>query len=217
MLVSSLTFGSFLAYTPRPETVQQKSSKNWMYSLKSDQIAPGSVPPQPTTIYLTERLAERIESTPLLHLFRPETILVPMPRSSLTLADGLWVPHRIANALIRAGFGLRVEAILERKKPIQKSAFCAPQDRPSPQAHYETLGIRPLLERPEHILIVDDIITRGASMIGAASVLADAHPYAQIECFAMIRTISNHEEFVTVVDPRVGKISCIDNWPHREP
>jgi predicted amidophosphoribosyltransferase len=47
-----------------------------------------------------------------------------------------------------------------------------------------------ILSKPEVIVLVYDIITRGATLLGAANLLADAFPGTPIRAFAAMRTIS---------------------------
>lgn len=217
MLLSELPFGAFLSYTPRPQTPERTESKNWMYALKTDSIAPSSNPPELAIVHLVNKLKEWIPKSPLKGFFSPLATLVPMPSSSLRLPGGQWVPKKIAGTMFRAGLGTSADILLERTEPIPKSAFSSAPERPRPQTHYRTLGLCPTLIDPERILIIDDIVTRGASMIGAASVLAEAYPDVPIAGFALIRTISNNDDFRTLVDPCVGTITCKANSTHREP
>lgn len=58
---------------------------------------------------------------------------------------------------------------------------------------------------------MDDVITRGATLLGAVNKLADAFPNAKIRAFAFMRTMSNSAEFVNIFDPRKGKIILRDD------
>jgi len=69
----------------------------------------------------------------------------------------------------------------------------------------------------ERIVLVDDVITRGATMLGAASRLAEVYPEAEIRCFAMIRTMSRSETFVRILDPCLGHIRLSGDQTFREP
>jgi len=216
MLLSELTFGSFLTYTPRPETSEQKNSKDWMYALKLDRTVP-ITPSQLTTHYLSSVLARDINESPIKDILGSSVTLVPMPQSSLPVPGGLWIPQRLTTALVDLGLGQQASPILKRIKAIPKSAYSASGERPTAQTKYETLRADRLLIPPERIVIIDDIITTGASMIGAASVLAESFPNAQISGFAMIRTISNTADFVKLINPCVGTITRRGDSTWREP
>jgi hypothetical protein len=64
---------------------------------------------------------------------------------------------------------------------------------------------------------VDDVVTRGATLLGAASRLADALPAARVRAFAAIRTISNPEEFSSITAQVIGRIEYRDGETFRRP
>jgi adenine/guanine phosphoribosyltransferase-like PRPP-binding protein len=68
------------------------------------------------------------------------------------------------------------------------------------------MEVQKTLSEPSNILLVDDIITRGATLLGAASRLAEAFPKAKICAFAVIRAITDEEDFEEEYCPRVGTI-----------
>jgi len=215
MLISDLEFGSFLTYSPRGETEDILKSRRIAYNLKVDRTF-GS-PPRTTTHYIVEILTQRIIQTPLQGLLGPDVSLVPIPKSSLHLPGSLWVPKRIADALVEVGLGNGAFPILERRRAVPKAAYSAPEDRPKPSDHYETIGVHLQLEPMQRIVLVDDVITRGATMLGAASRLAEAYPEAEIRAFAMIRTMSQPEAFVHIEDPRLGHIRLHGDQTFRDP
>jgi len=215
MLLYELEFGSFLTYSPRGETEEILKSQQITYNLKADKIF-GS-PPRTTTRYLVDILAQRITQTSLQGLLGPDVMFVPVPKSSLLLSGSLWVPQRIVDALVEIGLGNRAFPILERRRAVPKAAFSARGHRPKAIDHYETIGVHPQLEPMERIVLVDDVITRGATMLGAASRLAEVYPKADIRCFAMIRTMSRSETFVRILDPCLGNIRLSGDQTVREP
>jgi len=66
-------------------------------------------------------------------------------------------------------------------------------------------------EPPAQILLVDDIITRGATALGAANKLAEAFPLAQIRAFAAMRTISDPFKFQSLFNPVIGTVQYSPN------
>ena len=80
------------------------------------------------------------------------------------------------------------------------------------------MTVQKILDEPEEILLVDDIITRGSTLLGAANKLADAFPNTRIRAFAFMRTITNPSEFESIVKPCTGNITLReDGWPLRRP
>lgn len=77
MLLSELQFGSYLSYTPRGESPQARSSREWRDRLKFERLF--GQPPEPTSRYIVRRLAAEIEGSPLADLLTPGSTLVPIP------------------------------------------------------------------------------------------------------------------------------------------
>lgn len=55
------------------------------------------------------------------------------------------------------------------------------------------MKVKKTLFEPDEILLVDDVVTRGATLLGAANKLVDAYPNARISTFAAIRTINTQK------------------------
>lgn len=211
MHLSQLQFGAFLSYCPRGTSREILLSKNAMLALKNDKFV--GTPP----ILISQYVAQTIQryrtalalprtTLPFDSFFQPDTILVPTPRSSPMRPGTLWVPQRIATALVGMGLGKEVVPCLVRIKPVTKAHLSAAEDRPTAAEHYESMVIQSSLSEPKEILLVDDIITRGATLLGAANRLVSAFPRTHIRAFAVMRTISNPDEFDKLNDPCIGTI-----------
>lgn len=211
-----LEYGSLLSYTPRPESddtdklKQMRMSKDLMSYLKSDRIVlvqgRASANPTPMSGYVAQLLQERLTNVPFSDYFRKDVVLVPVPRSSLTRSEGLWVPERIAKAILLNNLTRNIEKCLIRTAPVRKSAWSPPSERPSPLAHYESLAVQTRLQELKEVVLVDDVVTRGSTLLGAANRLLDAFPEARIRAFAAMRTISNPHDFEGWFQPVKGKI-----------
>jgi len=55
-------------------------------------------------------------------------------------------------------------------------------------------------------LLVDDIVTKGSTLVGAASRLQEAFPGLGVRGFALVRTRGLIEEVEALVEPCVGTI-----------
>lgn len=116
------------------------------------------------------------------------------------------------------GFGASVALLLTRHKAVPKSALQRKGvDRPGPDAHAESIRATPLLLAPSRITIVDDVVTRGSTLLGCAWVLCGALPKAQVRGLAAVRTMSGVEieQMLDVVEG--GRIFVRGGQPHREP
>lgn len=204
MRLNQLEFGSLLSYCPRGGNSTEIQSRQIMRYLKIDSFVEN--PPVLMSDWIASTIERRRSELPFSSFFRTDTVLVPLPRSSLLQPDSLWVPERIANALVRRRFGVRVLSCLTRARAVRKSATSQVGQRPTPTEHFESLAVQGSLGSTEDIVIVDDIVTRGHTMIGAANRLLEAFPSARIKAFAAMRTVSNWMEFSHIYDPQIGLI-----------
>ncbi len=209
-LRSEVDFGALLAYSPRGQSETSRRSRDVCYRIKAS---------DPETLTLAgQRLREHIARADVLaRLFGDDVTVVPMPRSAPLVAGALWPAERIADAIVTAGLAARAVPALERSVAVPKSARAAWGERPSVAMHYDSLTAHARVDVSDRILLVDDVVTKGATAIAAVSRLEEAYPRAQIALFAMIRTKGFVPEIEQILDPAVGVIRVIDNEPHREP
>jgi len=205
MRLKRLEFGSLLSYCPRGgDSEEIQLSRRIMMSLKNDSFV--EEPPVLMSDWISSTIDQRRAELPFASFFESNSVLVPLPRSSLLQPDSLWVPNRIATALVRKRFGARVLPCLTRIRAVRKSAFSLADQRPTPTEHFESLAVQGNLESTENVVIVDDIVTRGHTMIGAANKLLEAFPSARIHAFAAMRAVSDLSGFSHIYDPRIGSI-----------
>ena len=215
MNISKVEFGSLLTYTPRGDSEKAKGAKTAMINLKNDNVLSSGIL---TSEYIVQAMAREINTFPFADYFNSNAVLVPAPKSSLLKPDTLWVPQRITTALIRNGLGKSSEACLERVTAVARSSGqTVGANRPKALKHYESMRVKELLFKPKEIVLVDDVITRGATILGGVNRLSEAFPDAKIRAFAMMRTISNAEEFSDVEDPCIGTITMYGEDTSRVP
>jgi hypothetical protein len=137
--------------------------------------------------------------------FSPEDVLVPVPRCS-TGSRGTWVAAELAAALVRAGVGKMAWPGLRRICAVPKSATAASAARPSVAAHYESFEVERPSFRGASLVLVDDVITRGRTLLAAASRLSEAFPDAPVRAFALLRTRGLISGVERLLEPCVGEI-----------
>lgn len=215
VLIRELKFGSFLTYTPRGTTEDARKSQNIMLNLKNENSF--GEPPKSTSEILVEKIKNKIQDLPFKDFFGTDVALVPVPKHSLMRKDALWVPDRIVKALEKQGLGKRY-ACLKREIPVVRSSTAANADRPKAQKHFETIKCEKILPLPTKIVLIDDIVTRGSTLLGCASKIKEIFPESEIYAFAIIRTVSNANEFEKIEKPCAGVIDLRSNdETHREP
>lgn len=217
MHLSEIEFGSLLSYSPRGNSDAQCRSRTITMALKNDQYVTVGSNQILMSDYIAENLATEMVKLPFVNFFKANPILVPVPNSSFNRSGTLWVPQRLANALFKKGLGTKVVECLKRVKSLPKSATSLAANRPKAAAHYDSLAVDKILFEPTEILLIDDVVTRGATLLGAANKLLEAFPDATIRAFAAIRTISSPESFTNIYDPRTGKITLRGDGTFRIP
>jgi len=183
-------------------------------SLKEDRYVTSS---ETASQFFARRLHEELPETALHAFLAPTAVLVPVPRSSLLLPNALWPSLNLAGALVRGGLGARVLECLRRSEAIPKSALAPSGQRPTPQRHYDTLEIVECVEEPDLLCLVDDVVTKGATLLGAAGRLKDRYPDAEIRAFAAVRTLGLQPDIDRIIEPCVGKIRFQEGEAVREP
>lgn len=196
-------------YSPRGSTEPSIRSRRVVGNIKTGHTA--------TLELAMERLLEHAASSGLDQLLGPACALVPMPRSAPLLSGALWPGRLIAEHLAAAGFGAGVHELLQRTEVVQKSATAPPGERPNARQHLETMAAEASLLHPERITLIDDVITKGNTCLGAASALKEAFPQVEVQVFALVRTLGLQPEISTVLDPCVGTVTANGDEADREP
>lgn len=216
MNLQRIEFGSYLSYSPKCDSVAAQESRTARTALKNDHVlrTDGSML---MSDYIGETIRTSIGQLPFARFFEGNPILVPIPRSSLMQDGTLWVPKRLANALVRRCLGKSAEECLKRVVAVRKSSTSSAADRPKAHDHYQSLRVQKIFPEPSDILMIDDIVTRGATAMGAANRLIEAFPNASIRLFSAMRTISPPDVFSQISAPCKGTIELRGSDCFRRP
>lgn len=210
--VSNIEFGSLYTYCPRnnngTKSEEIKKSKNIMIHLKNEYSVGNTS--KFMSEYVSEKIKNNIETLPFKNFFGKNVDLVPVPKSSLMKKGSLWVPEKIAKALAKQGLG-NLYPCLERVQSVSKSSYSKSSERPKAIDHFNTIKFVPQIHQPKEIILIDDVITRGSTMIGCANVLRKQFPNVSVKGFAVIRTISQPENFNAINESCVGNIALRAN------
>jgi hypothetical protein len=139
--------------------------------------------------------------------FRPDDVLVPVPGSTPKSSAALWVAADLADALAREGLGAMAWRGLHRVRAVRKSGTAARGARPTVALHYESLLMDHPCIRPHSVVLIDDVITKGRTLLAAAARAHEALPNARIRAFALLRTMGMVADVQRLLDPCRGKIS----------
>ena len=162
-----------------------RTFQRFIYALKDcKEFTLKGEPVDPFKLLATKRSHECAELT-------LDAVLVPVPRSTVTpaIVDGPgWPGQHLARALTIYGSakGKEVRIALRRRTAVSKaSAAKSRSGRPTVQQHIDSLvaDVR-VLRGARHVILVDDVLTQGTQMMGAARVLQMAGFTGTISGFA---------------------------------
>ncbi len=208
-LLSEVSFAALLVYSPRGQSEVSRVSRAGV----RDALKRGDES-------LIQRATQHVAGNEVLREFIGDAVLVPCPRSAPLVSErALWPGSLVATALVGAGVGVSVEPWLMRLRPVPKSAFQGAGGRPDAETHFETMTVvAPRLhDAPRRIVVVDDFVTKGNTLLGATSRVKEAFPGADVKAFALVRTLGLQPEIERVLDPCVGVIRLVRNEADRSP
>ena len=186
----------------------------------------GISPPLTATQFIVGRLVEWRERGELpaemLSLLDVD-ILVPAPPSAeMKTRDAVWPARSLAEDLLAAGFGRWTAPLVTRVKAVEKLTKAGSEHRRPQAVHLPTmmvLGGLPMDAPPRpRFLVVDDVITSGATVLAAATRLIEAYPRASVAAFAGFRVIDVDPPNPAIL-PTTGLVrySAATDRCHRKP
>ena len=152
---------------------------------------------------LIDGLCESLDSGYFADLFGDDVVVVPAPGHAPRLSpDQFWATLFLADAIVKT-LGGNVQSYLERREVVKKAAYAKPEERPTFRNHLNTIQcVGPTgLFAPDRITVVDDVITRGATLAACVCLLEQAYPSAEVRAFAVVRTLRNTEALNRIMDP----------------
>jgi predicted amidophosphoribosyltransferase len=157
-----------------------------------------------------------LQDRELAGLFAHGAALVPVPGSART-GESPWGALRLAVALSGVGFGIPVWIGLRRRYAVIKSATAAAAARPSVQQHYNSFAATLPPMPMSKIVLIDDVVTKGRTLLAAAARLRSISPHVDIQAFALIRTQGFAHRLERMTEPCYGVIRWAGADARREP
>lgn len=115
--------------------------------------------------------------------------------------------------------GSEVLPVVQRRERIHSSSQSAASQRPKAQEHLDSFSFdeeRLGIFQPRKITLVDDVVTRGATLLAAAPLFRAHLPKAEIRGFSLIRTMSG-VDIESVREPCTGTIRLSGEETFRRP
>lgn len=157
------------------------------------------------------------EPAPLAGFFCPKNVLVPIPGSAPRPPGFVSVTEHLALALLKEGLGHGIWLGLRRVRAVRKSATAVPGSRPTVAHHFDSFAVEPAPSLMQQLLLIDDVVTKGRTLLAAAARLREAFPNAQIRAFALLRTMGMSAGVDRLLEPCVGEIRWRAGDAHRDP
>lgn len=208
-MIARLAFASCYVYSPDGESAICARSRLLCALLKEGDAR--------FLVKYAARVREQTQSGAVLAgFFLSGDLLVPVPRSAPKVR-GSWAAAELAQALVREGVGAETWPGLQRVFAVPKSATAAKGSRPSVARHYDSFRLAPPQARPASVMIIDDVISRGRTLLAAAARVREAFPEAKIRAFALLRTQSFISLLPNLLEPCRGEIRWMDGDARRNP
>jgi predicted amidophosphoribosyltransferase len=205
-----LQFAACYAYSPKGDSEVSERSRQLCARVKN-----GST--KWLRSYVASVHQEAIRKRQFSGFFNEHTLLVPIPNSPTATQTSFWVARRLALTLQEAGLAEEVWTGLRRVSSVERSASAWMWERPTVQQHYRSFAVIPAPKPPTEIVLVDDVITKGRTLVAAAMRLHEAFPNADIRAFALVRTMGLILDVERLFDPCEGVIRWNGKDAYREP
>jgi hypothetical protein len=205
----SVAFAACYIYSPRAGGIVSECARRLCARLKSSD--PAWLPGYVGALY--EQVIRREE---FVGLFGGEAVLVPVP-GSVPAAGAHWAAERLATALHGIGLGKSVWEGVERRFAVRKSATARNAERPTVRQHYESLSIARSPAAHERLVLVEDVITKGRTILAAAMRLHEAFPNADVRAFALVRTMGFLPRVTQPLQPCQGYVRWAGGDARRDP
>ncbi len=193
-----LKFGTYLIYSPRGQSNISQQSKDITYGIKNDT--------NNTIMKAVESLGKNLENAGFKDYLGKDLTLVPVPKRHPRVDGALWPAERICYALLKVGIGTSIERCIEREKPVRRSATSNIGERPTVAEHLDTLICKIPSVTSRRFLLVDDVLTKGATVVASAQALLKVVPSVEVSAFCLVRTMGLIPDVEKIVDPCIGEI-----------
>src|ERR1700761_1237204 len=204
------SFGSCYAYSPHGVSKTSERSRLLCSRVKNGRSGW-------LRTYAARVREQALENECLSDLFNPNAVLVPIPKCRQAPGPSVWVANKLAVTINATGLGQSVWAGLKRMVEVERSSSAWVWGRPTVQQHFQSFAVIPPVTIPTEIVLIDDVVTKGRTLLAAAFRLQQSFPQARIGAFALVRTLGLIPDVRRVFDPCKGEIRWNGSDAQREP
>ena len=205
----NVVFCSSYIYSPRGGSFVSEASRQLCARLKTGDVT--WLPAYARTVH-----DQANQQQALAGLFKGDAILVPVPGSA-PHSTRVWAAERLATALYGVGLGRCVWPGVRRRSAVRRSATAHNNARPTVQQHFESLSIATLARPPGRMVLIDDVITKGRTILAVAARLYESFPDSDIRAFALVRTMGLLPDVGRFLDPCQGVVRWAAGDAWRDP
>lgn len=205
----SLSFASCYVYAPRGEGLVSAGARVLCQRVKASD--PHWLPRyagQVLELCSRERLFEQ--------LLARDSWLVPVPGCTPAFTSST-PAGQLAAALHELGIAQGVWHGIMRRVAVTRSATAIPGARPTVRQHYESFAVCAAPGPVTRIVLVDDVITKGRTLLAAATRLRRHLPHADIRALALVRSLGFLRDVDRLLDPCHGFVYWAAGDARREP
>ena len=149
--------------------------------------------------------------------FASQSVLIPVPQSPSCGRASPWVAWRLARQLHMIGLGGGVCPVLRRCAAVRRSSVAWMWERPTVGEHFDSFEVIADAAQWTELVLIDDVVTKGRTLMAAALRLRQAFPDARVRAFALMRTLGMVPEVRRILDPCVGEIHWNGREAYRDP
>jgi hypothetical protein len=207
---SSLPFASCYIYAPRGAGLLSAGARLLCQRVKASD-------PRWLPRYAGEVAALCEREQGFARLFARDAWLVPVPGCSPACAAST-AACQLAMAFHELGLAHEVWPGIARRVAVTRSATALLGERPTVRQHYESFAVGTTRGRsPHRIVLIDDVITKGRTLLAAAARLRREFPHADIRAFALVRTLGFLGRLDRLLAPCEGVVYWARGDARREP
>ncbi len=205
-LLRTIQCGTYFAYSPGGRGPLGPDSRDRCYGLKDGDLG--------LIQRMTKHMATQRGHDGLAGILGPDVTLVPMPGHVPDQPIEDWPTYLLAQEMVAQRLGCQVVPLLRRSKEVAESSTAPSMSaRPSAQQHFDSLSVDQVGvfdAPPRRLVAIDDVITMGATMLGAVSAITK-HFDVPVQCFAAVRTERRNTGIEEIPDPVTCEIKLVSN------